>query len=115
VNAVFLKGSLTRDPKTGAGAKGSYGFFSLRPDGGKSIIECVAYGACADQLADLHSGDAVKVTGRIGASKDKKLTEAAQRDVWLQNVTIDAEQGGKIEVPAKAASVGGASEDEIGF
>lgn len=97
MNTVQIEGRLTRKPVTGKGQKGSYAFFTIQPNGDRTYISCVAYGVAADTVGNMAEGDAVKLTGKVGSGKDKKLTEALKKDTWILNVTIDTERGGSIE------------------
>jgi hypothetical protein len=110
-NRAVVEGELTRDPKAGAGERGPWAFFSIRPTGEKGIVECSAYGDCAATIGGLGKGAVVRVLGRIGSSKDKRLTEAMKKDVWVNTFVSDKQTGGDVRVIRDAAPAPMAAEE----
>lgn len=80
----------------GSGANGAYAFLSVIPDGDKAHVEVAVWGTLADTLANVNEGDRVKVVGKLGSKKDKKLTEKAKFDIWTAQINVDAKDGGSI-------------------
>jgi single-stranded DNA-binding protein len=105
-NQAVLQGEITRDPKSGQGGNGPWCFFSIRPEGDRSILDCSAFGEAATQIGALGKGSIVRVMGRLGSGKDKKLTEKTGQDIWVMKFVVDVANGGKVAV-IKVATAGG--------
>jgi len=86
MNFVRIVGTLAKTPKHGRGAKASWAFASILPEGAKSKVrfDVKAFREPADVLAGMREGDRVWIDGHLEKAKPKE-----EDGEWLLIVVAD--------------------------
>lgn len=87
MNTVELVGKMLVTPEVRGQGGRKYAFLRLRTEEAHpTVVDIVAFGDVAVEADGVSIGDRVRVKGRIGISKNTKLTEAIGHNVWLMRV-----------------------------